>query len=49
LSGLIEEVVFFNEENGFAVIKVKAKGIATRSPSWLAAVGQRRRMGHRAG
>ena len=26
LSGLIEDVVFFNEENGFAVIKVKAKG-----------------------
>jgi exodeoxyribonuclease V alpha subunit len=26
LSGLIERVTFFNEENGFAVIKVKAKG-----------------------
>ena len=26
LSGLIEDVVFFNEENGFAVIKVKASG-----------------------
>jgi exodeoxyribonuclease V alpha subunit len=26
LSGLIERVAFFNEENGFAVLKVKAKG-----------------------
>lgn len=26
LSGLIEDVVFFNEENGFAVIKVKTSG-----------------------
>jgi exodeoxyribonuclease V alpha subunit len=26
LSGLIERVTFFNEENGFAVLKVKAKG-----------------------
>ena len=26
LSGLIESVTFFNEENGFAVLKVKAKG-----------------------
>ena len=26
LSGLIEDVVFFNEENGFAIIKVKASG-----------------------
>ena len=26
LSGLIEDVVFFNEENGYAVIKVKAGG-----------------------
>src|ERR1035438_10642449 len=26
LSGLIERVTFWNEENGFAVLKVKAKG-----------------------
>ena len=26
LSGLIERVTFFNEENGWAVLKVKAKG-----------------------
>lgn len=26
LSGLIERVTFFNEENGFSVLKVKAKG-----------------------
>ena len=26
LSGLIERVTFFNEENGFGVLKVKAKG-----------------------
>lgn len=26
LSGLVERVTFFNEENGFAVLKVKAKG-----------------------
>src|SRR5882762_8365601 len=26
LSGLIERVTFFNEENGFAVLKVKVKG-----------------------
>ena len=26
LSGLIERVTFHNEENGFAVLKVKAKG-----------------------
>jgi len=26
LAGLIERVVFFNEENGFAVLKVKARG-----------------------
>lgn len=26
LSGLVERVTFFNEENGFAVIKVKARG-----------------------
>jgi hypothetical protein len=25
-SGLIERVTFFNEENGFGVLKVKAKG-----------------------
>jgi hypothetical protein len=33
LSGLIEGVTFHNEENGFAVLKVKAKGIATWSLS----------------
>ena len=27
LSGLIERVTFFNEENGWAVLKVKAKGL----------------------
>ncbi len=27
LSGLIERVTFFNEENGFAVLKVKARGM----------------------
>jgi hypothetical protein len=27
LSGLIERVTFFNEENGFGVFKVKAKGL----------------------
>ena len=26
LSGLVERVTFFNEENGFAVLKVKVKG-----------------------
>ena len=26
LSGLIERVTFFNEENGFAVLRVKVKG-----------------------
>ena len=26
LSGLIERVTFFNEENGFGVLKIKAKG-----------------------
>jgi exodeoxyribonuclease V alpha subunit len=26
LSGLIERVTFFNEENGFGVLKVKARG-----------------------
>lgn len=26
LSGLIERVTFFNEDTGFAVLKVKAKG-----------------------
>ena len=26
LSGLIERVTFFNEENGWTVLKVKAKG-----------------------
>ena len=27
LSGLIERVTFFNEENGFAVLKLKARGM----------------------
>ena len=26
LSGLVERVTYFNEENGFAVLKVKVKG-----------------------
>src|SRR5688572_677991 len=51
LSGLIERVTFFNEENGFAVVKVKAKGhrdfvtVVGTLPSvsageWLTAEGQ---------
>src|SRR5687768_11813088 len=51
LSGLIERVTFFNEENGFAVLKVKAKGqrdvvsVVGTLPSvsageWLTAEGQ---------
>jgi exodeoxyribonuclease V alpha subunit len=51
LSGLIERVTFFNEENGFAVLKVKAKGhrdevtVVGTSPAvnageWLTAEGQ---------
>jgi exodeoxyribonuclease V alpha subunit len=51
LSGLIERVTFFNDENGFAVIKVKAKGhrdfvtVVGALPSvsageWLTAEGQ---------
>lgn len=51
LSGLIERVTFFNEENGFAVVKVKAKGqrdlvtVVGALPSvsageWLTAEGQ---------
>jgi exodeoxyribonuclease V alpha subunit len=50
LSGLIERVTFFNEENGFAVLKVKARGmrdlvtvigsLASVSPGeWLTAQG----------
>src|SRR5262249_32306524 len=50
LSGLIERVTFFNEENGFAVLKVKAKGhrdlltvvgsLASVSPGeWVTAEG----------
>jgi exodeoxyribonuclease V alpha subunit len=50
LSGLIERVTFFNEENGFAVLKVKAKGhrddvtvvgsLASVNPGeWLTAEG----------
>ena len=27
LSGLVERVTFYNEENGFAVLKVKVKGL----------------------
>jgi len=51
LSGLVERVTFFNEENGFAVVKVKAKGqrdlvtVVGALPSvsageWLTAEGQ---------
>src|SRR5436190_11347841 len=51
LSGLVERVTFFNEENGFAVVKVKAKGhrdfvtVVGALPSvvsgeWLSAEGQ---------
>src|SRR5436190_19688467 len=51
LSGLIERVTFFNEENGFAVVKVKAKShrdvvtVVGTLPSvsageWLTAEGQ---------
>jgi exodeoxyribonuclease V alpha subunit len=50
LSGLIERVTFFNEENGFAVLKVKVKGhrepvavvgsMASANPGeWLTAEG----------
>jgi exodeoxyribonuclease V alpha subunit len=51
LSGLIERVTFFNEENGFAVLKVKVKGhredvavlgsLASATPGeWLTAEGR---------
>lgn len=51
LSGLVERVTFFNEENGFSVVKVKAKGhrdfvtVVGTLPSvsageWLTAEGQ---------
>ena len=51
LSGLIERVTFFNEENGFAVLKVKVKGrgdevtvvgsLASVNPGeWLTAEGR---------
>ena len=51
LSGLIERVTFFNEENGFAVLKVKAKGQrdevtvvgtapAVNAGEWLTAEGR---------
>jgi exodeoxyribonuclease V alpha subunit len=51
LSGLIERVTFFNEENGFVVLKVKAKGhrdqvavvgsLPSASPGeWLTAEGR---------
>ncbi len=51
LSGLIERVTFFNEENGFAVLKVRAKGhrgevtVVGNLPSvsageWVTAEGQ---------
>ena len=51
LSGLIERVTFFNEENGFAVLKVKAKGHrdevtvvgslpAVNAGEWLTAEGR---------
>jgi hypothetical protein len=34
LSGLIERVTFHNEENGWAVLKVKGRGPATWSSGW---------------
>jgi len=51
LSGLVERVTFFNEENGFAVLKVKARGhrqevtvigsLASVNPGeWLTAEGR---------
>ena len=51
LSGLVERVTFFNEENGFTVLKVKARGqrepvtvvgsLASVNPGeWLTAEGQ---------
>ena len=51
LSGLIERVTFFNEENGFAVLKVKVRGrrelvtvvggLASVNPGeWLTAEGR---------
>ncbi len=51
LTGLIERVTFFNEENGFAVMKVKARGHrelvtvvgplpAVNAGEWLAAEGR---------
>jgi exodeoxyribonuclease V alpha subunit len=51
LSGLIERVAFFNEENGFAVLKIKAKGHrddvtvvgslpSANSGEWLTAEGK---------
>ncbi|HKQ39786.1 MAG TPA: ATP-dependent RecD-like DNA helicase [Verrucomicrobiae bacterium] len=51
LSGLVERVTFFNEENGFSVVKIKAKGhrdfvtVVGALPSvsageWLTAEGQ---------
>ncbi len=51
LTGLIERVTFFNEENGFAVLKVKARGHreevtvvgslpAVSAGEWLTAEGQ---------
>jgi len=51
LSGLVERVTFFNEENGFAVLKVKVKGqrdevtVVGTAPSvnpgeWLTAEGR---------
>ena len=51
LTGLIERVTFFNEENGFAVMKVKARGhrdlvtvvgalAAANAGEWLTAEGR---------
>jgi hypothetical protein len=34
LSGLIERVTFFNEDNGYGVLKVKAKGRGLAVVSW---------------
>ena len=47
LSGLIERVTFFNEENGWAVLKVKAKAPRPCCRGRLAGIRQRRGVGDR--
>lgn len=42
LSGLIERVTFHNEENGFGVFKVKAKGHRDLVTLVGSSIGQRR-------